>query len=313
MRALIFLIFCFRTVHSFAGEMTVVETDSTITILNGESIVLVYNKVPTADAAKNDPAYARSGYIHPIYTPSGKQVTDDYAPDHPHQHGLFFAWTKTSYEGRAPEFWNEKKEAGKVHYEETVELIEEENRAGFIVKQRWEDLKAPEGAKPVLSETWEVTANEGANSYAIVLKSTQKLIGESPLTIEKYHYGGMAIRGSREWMGEEDTLMETSEGLGRIKGNHTRPKSVKMSGLIDGQPCGIIAIQMKENFRYPQWVRLHPAKPYFVFAPMVEEPFIIAPGEEYVSKFLFFVFDGEDPSLSVRKPMLLAFPPEAEE
>lgn len=295
MRALIFLVFCFFTVHSFAGVMTVVETDSTITILNGESIVLVYNKVPTADAAKNDPAYTRSGYIHPIYTPTGKMVTDDFAPDHPHQHGLFFAWTKTSYEGRAPEFWNEKKEAGKIHYEETVELIEEEPRAGFVVRHRWEDLTAPGGPKPVLMETWEVRVSAQKRAYCIDLISTQEVIGESPLTIGKYHYGGMAFRGSRQWMGEEDSLMETSEGLGRTKGNHTRPTWVKMSGLIDGQPCGIVAGQNQQNFRFPQWVRLHPAKPYFVFAPMVEEAFTIEPGEKYVGKFNYLVFDGEEP------------------
>ena len=296
MKRTFFLFMCFSLLSfAQAGPLSVTETDATITILNGDATVLVYNKAPTADAADNDPVYTRSGYIHPIYTPAGKQVTDDYAPDHPHQHGLFFAWTKTSYEGRAPEFWNEKKEAGKIHFEETVELIEEENRAGFIVKQRWEDLKAPEGAKPVLSETWEVTVSEGPNSYTIGVTSTQKLIGDSPLTIEKYHYGGMAIRGSREWMGEEDALMQTNEGHGRIEGNHTRPQWVKMSGLIDGAPCGVLAIQDPANFRYPQWVRLHPSKPYFVFSPMVEEPFTIQPGEAYRSKFRYVVFDGEEP------------------
>ena len=105
----------------------------------------------------------------------------------------------------------------------------------------------------------------------------------------------MAIRGNREWMGEEDSLMETSGGHGRAEGNHTRPEWVKMSGLGDGEFCGVIASQHSQNFRYPQWVRLHPANPYFVFAPMVEEAFKIEPGEEYVSKFHYLVFDGKEP------------------
>ncbi|MDF1657387.1 MAG: PmoA family protein [Verrucomicrobiales bacterium] len=293
----LFALVLFSFSNAYAGELSVKETDETITILNGNAIVLVYNKAPTADAAENDPVYTRTGYIHPIYTPSGKQVTDDFAPDHPHQHGLFFAWTKTSYEGRKPEFWNEKKKAGKVHFDEIIELVEEDNAAGFVVKHRWEDLKAPGGAKSVLSETWEVQVQIRKSDYCIDLTSTQKVIGESPLEIEKYHYGGMAIRGSREWMGEEDSLMETSEGHGRTDGNHTRPEWVQMSGEIDGDPCGIVALQDKQNFRYPQWVRLHPAKPYFVFAPMVEEPFTIEPGDEYVSKFRYIVFDGEEPDI----------------
>lgn len=291
----LFLISVSMTLVS-AGDLTVKESDAAITIFNGESTVLVYNKAPTPDAAENDPVYTRTGYIHPVFTPSGKQVTDDFAPDHPHQHGLFFAWTKTKYEGRAPEFWNEKKEAGKVHYDETIELIEEGEEIGFVVKHRWEDLKAPEGPKPVLSETWEVMVRKHSNFYGIRMTTIHEIIGDSPLIIETNKYGGMAIRGSREWMGEEDDLMTTSEGHGRTEGNHTRPEWVKMSGLVDGEPCGVLARQSPENFRFPQWVRLHPAKPYFVFAPMVEEPFTIGPGEKYVSKFEYIVFDGKEPS-----------------
>mgnify|MGYP002879245777 FL=1 len=48
-----------------------------------------------------------------------------------------------------------------------------------------------------------------------------------------------------------------------------------------------------DNFRYPQWVRLHPSMPYFVYAPMVKEPFSIEPGKPYVSKFRYLTFDGK--------------------
>ncbi|MDF1824438.1 MAG: PmoA family protein [Verrucomicrobiales bacterium] len=287
-------------VRSQGGDLLVRETDAAITVLNGRSTVLVYNKAPTADTEENDPVYTRSGYIHPVFTPSGKQVTDDFAPDHPHQHGLFFAWTRTSFEGRSPEFWNQKKMAGGISYAETVELIEEDDHVGFEVRHRWDDLTAPIEPKAVLTEKWEVLVRKAEKAYVIDLVSRQSLAGERPLVIEKYHYGGMAIRGSRAWMGEDDLLMRTNEGLGRIRGNHTRPESVVMSGLIDGSPCGILAIQDPSNFRYPQWVRLHPAKPYFVFSPMVEEPFTIEPGEAYVSKYRYVIFDDGRPAKSLR-------------
>ena len=107
--------FCFSVSLASGGELSVKEDEKTITILNGDATVLVYNKAPTPDAAENDPVYTRTGYIHPVFTPSGKQVTDDFAPDHPHQHGLYFAWTTTSSEGRAPAFWNETETAGTEH------------------------------------------------------------------------------------------------------------------------------------------------------------------------------------------------------
>lgn len=278
---------------SFTGEMRCEETDDAIRIFSGDNPVLVYNKKPRPEAAENDPAYARTGYLHPVHSPSGKILSGDYAPDHPHQHGIFFAWTKTEFEGRAPEFWNERKQAGKVHYESTQEIRSESESAGFSVTHRWEDLTAPEGAKPVLRETWRLEARESKGAYVLDLVSEQRCAGESPLKIDVYHYGGMAVRGNADWLGEEEERIFTSEGLGRVAGNHTRPDWVRMQGELDGATCGILALPSPENFRAPQWVRLHPAKPYFVFAPMVEESFEIKPGETYRSSFRFVLYDGE--------------------
>ena len=125
------------------------------------------------------------------------------------------------------------------------------------------------------------------------LDVVQRCAGEKPLTIEVYHYGGMAIRGPSSWLGEEPGRIVTNEGKNRVEGNHSRPTWVKLSGEIDGGPCGVVAIQGPVNFRAPQWVRLHPSKPYFVFAPMVEEAFEIRPSVPYESKYRFVLYDGE--------------------
>ncbi len=60
-----------------------------------------------------------------------------------------------------------------------------------------------------------------------------------------------------------------------------------MYGPVDGEICGVVVMNHPDNFRFPQWVRLHPAMPYFVYAPMVQEPFAIEPGKPYVSKFRY--------------------------
>lgn len=277
--------------------MAAVEDESTIEIRRGEKPVLVYNKAPTAEAAENEPHYTRTGYIHPVYSPSGKVVSGDYAADHPHQHGLFFAWTKTSFEGRKPEFWNQKQKSGRISYRRTLALVNEGSVAGFDVEHLWEDLTAPEGAKPVLIEVWKVRAKDaGEKFFAFEIESVQRCAGESPLTVERYHYGGMAFRGNDGWLGEKGTppgKMITSEDLGREEGNHTRPEWVALHGPVDGERAGIQVRSDPGNFRHPQWVRLHPDKPYFVFAPMVEEAFRIEPGKEYRSKFHYRVYDVE--------------------
>ena len=75
-----------------------------------------YRKKPSDEAKHNAPHYSRTGYIHPLYSPSGKIITGDYAPDHPHQHGLFFAWTKSSFRDKPTEFWNQKKKLGDIRF-----------------------------------------------------------------------------------------------------------------------------------------------------------------------------------------------------
>ena len=69
----------------------------------------------------------------------------------------------------------------------------------------------------------------------------------------------------------------------------TSPNWVALSGRIDGQDVSSAVFCSPKNFRAPQSVRINPNKPYFCFSPMVEGPFKIAPGEDYVSRYRYLV------------------------
>ena len=45
-------------------------------------------------------------------------VTDELAPDHLHQSGIFLAYTKTQFEGRDVDFWNLAGGKGRVRFKE---------------------------------------------------------------------------------------------------------------------------------------------------------------------------------------------------
>jgi hypothetical protein len=294
------LLFVMLATQPASAGLRCVETESAIEVHRGTRLVLRYNKVPTAEAAKNDPVYTRTGYIHPLCSPAGEIVTGDYAPDHPHQHGLFFAWTKTTFEGRNPEFWNQKLKSGRVSYVKTLAVVSGSEEAGFDVEHSFEDLIPEPGPVPALREIWRVRVKVIDGLYHVNLKSSQQCT-TGPLTIEQYHYGGMAIRGNEQWLGPDKGYIVTSEGHDRVAGNHTRPEWVAMGGKIDGVSSGIAAFCHPDNFRFPQWVRLHPSKPYFVFSPMVEAPFVIKQGETYESRYRFVVFDGPLPERAIKQ------------
>lgn len=262
-------------------------------VVNGRE-ALRYNLAVVEPPAGVDPVFRRSGHIHPIWTPGGKIVTDEFPADHPHQHGLFAAWVNTTFEGRHVDFWNQGGKTGTVEHVSLDDVAETDAYAEFTATLRHLDLSAPDGAQPALIEVWRVRAYAADPDKPLVfdLESRQRCAGESPLTLNEYHYGGMAFRGAAEWFRQKEHDFLTSEGKTRADGNHSRPNWVCAFGLVGGQPCAVAVLCHPDNFRSPQPVRLHPDKPYFVFTPPVLGEFQIRPGEEYVSRYRCVVHDG---------------------
>jgi hypothetical protein len=265
-------------------------------VKDGKPIFRYWTK-PSAESKKHAPHFSRSGYIHPLYSPSGKIITGDYSADHVHQHGLFFAWTKSSFRGMPTEFWNQAKKLGDVRFKRFLGEEKTADSVSYGFQHHFTNGKSSD--EPILLETWRVEIPWKPLPYhQFDLTSTQTCATKDPLLIQKYHYGGMAIRGNPQWLKKDKNekpkgKMLTSEGKNAKNGNHSRPRWVAIYGPVDGQVCGVVVMNHPDNFRYPQWVRLHPSKPYFVYAPMVDEPFSIKPGKPYVSKFRYLTFDDE--------------------
>jgi hypothetical protein len=236
--------------------------------------------------------FAKSGHIHPLRTPAGRLVSDDFPPDHAHQHGVFFAWVNTTFQGRDVDFWNQAKRQGSVEHVRTLHAVSGPVFAEFAVVLRHSDLTAPDGPKPVLEETWTVRVYRGKSPFLIDLESEQRAAGDSPLIVNQYHYGGMGLRGARPWLGQPESDFLTSLGKTRADGNHTRARWVIAHGTSGGGPASVAVLGHPDNFRAPQPVRLHPTKPYFCFAPMVVGQFEIAPGRPYRSRYRFATHDG---------------------
>ena len=64
----------------FGGGVTVDDDGRRLLVRSGGRPVLCYNHAVVPSPIPNTPCYARSGYIHPVYNPSGQVVTDDFNP-----------------------------------------------------------------------------------------------------------------------------------------------------------------------------------------------------------------------------------------
>lgn len=245
-----------------------------------------------------NPALKRAGYIHPVFSPSGKIVTDDYPSNHAWHHGIWTPWVKTSFQGRTPDFWNMEKKTGAEDFVALERTWNGPVHGGFLARQRMIDFSTAAPVE-VLHETWEVTAYDFAAekrpAHVFDLVVTQTCATDSPLILPKYHYGGFGFRGAAEWNGPGDSArFLTSEGVSdRLKGNATRSHWCYVGGFLGGAPSGVLILGHASNFRAPQPVRLHPNFPYMSFVPQQLGEFSIQPGAPYVARFRFVVVDGE--------------------
>ena len=243
-----------------------------------------------------EPQYERGGYIHPVFTPSGKLVTDDFPPRHKHHHGIWSPWTKTKFEGRTPDFWNMGDKTGTVEFVGIDAAWAGPVVGGFQTRHRMVDLSAKPQPKPAIDETWNVRVypvlNGSRPMNVFDWVSTQTCASDSPLVLPKYHYGGLGFRGNREWEDKSNCVFLTSEGKDRSNGNETTGKWCWVGGKVKGETAGVAILCHPDNFRFPQGMRLNPDEPFFSYCPSQGGEWSIEPGKPYVAKYRFVVADG---------------------
>jgi hypothetical protein len=261
------------------------------------SSLLEYQAEPGAfPRADIKPIFRRGGYLHPIHTPSGKLVTDDFPTNHVHHHGVWWAWTNTEFDGRKPDFWNMGDGKGRVEFVSLDDTWSGPVHGGLRSRHRLVDLTA---AEPIvaLNEKWEVRAyippGDSASYWMFDLVSEQQCATTHSLKLPEYRYGGIGVRGNWAWNGKEHAMFLTSDGeTDRVKGHATRGRWCDMGGMVEGSRVGIAILCHPDNFRAPQPMRIHPTEPFFNFAPQQAGDMEIKPGDKYVSRYRFVVHDG---------------------
>lgn len=283
-----------------SDAVTLRRAEGKITARVGEHVVLSFQEEKsTPPDPKIEELYRRGGYIHPVFSPSGTLVTGDYPPDHYHHHGIWFAWVKTAYEGRSPDFWNVQDHLGRVDFKGVERFWSGAVHGGIVARfQSIDILAAP--PKAVIDETWDlrvyrVGQEAGRPYWMFDLASNQRLLGESVLKLLEYRYGGIGIRGHRQWDGTgHKTRFLTSTGeRDRIKAHESRAVWCHMGGIVDGRFTGIATLSHPENFRSPEPMRVNPKIPLLNFAPSQAGDWEMRPGRDYVWRYRFIVQDGE--------------------
>lgn len=240
------------------------------------------------------PIFQRGGYLHPVRTPSGRIVTGDYPPDHRHHHGIWFAWTRTTFQGREPDFWNMGDGKGRVEFEEIERSWAGAVHAGFVARHRYVDLTS---AAPItaLREEWTArlfAAAPRAAAFLFDVDVSQTNVSDAPLGLPEYHYGGMAVRGAPEFVTLDTAVFLTSEGKDRKTGDAAPSRWAAMAAPVNGSMAGIAMLAHPSNFRAPEPMRIHPTDPYMCYAPSKAGAWAIPARGTHRVRYRFVAFDG---------------------
>jgi hypothetical protein len=276
------------------------EADGVVFLVGGKQ-ALRYQSTARQPPAGVAAEYQRGGYIHPVFTPGGVMVTDDYPTDHRHHHGIWAAWTETEFDGRKPDFWNMGKKTGRVDFESLDATWDGPVFAGLRARHVYSDLGGGK-KKTALHDDWHVmvyrTHAEGEPPYYLFDVDSTQTAADLPLTLTQYRYGGMSMRGHADWNGKGKATFTTSEGKNRLDGNATTGRWCHMGGTTkeaarskDGT-AGLTIFGHPQNFRAPQPMRIHPDNPFFNYAPSQAGTFTIKPGTPFVARHRFLVADG---------------------
>lgn len=101
-----------------------VKNDSSITMIaNGKNLLRYYHATVNPPKGQ-DINYRRSGFIHPVWTPKGQELTRIQAPDHYHHYGIWNPWTHVEFEKDTVDFWNIKGHQGTVRFAKLLSRTE---------------------------------------------------------------------------------------------------------------------------------------------------------------------------------------------
>ena len=118
--------------------MSVTDNGASLTLEHDGAPILSYNYAVTPAPEGVRAVYARSGYIHPLCTPSGFVLTTIQPRDHRHHYGLWNPWTLAEYDGRVYDLWNLGDSLGTVRARQVDAVYEEDAVCGFGVVVRRE-------------------------------------------------------------------------------------------------------------------------------------------------------------------------------
>lgn len=247
-----------------------------------------------------DTVFKRSGFIHPLWSPHGQELTRINAPDHYHHYGLWNPWTHVLFEGDTVDFWNLKSKQGTVRFASFVSINYGPVYGGYQALHKHVVFKKGGTEKVAMNELQTVRIyqpQDNQDYYIADITIQLNCATQSPVLLKEYRYGGLGWRATEKWNNDNSETL-TSEGKTRKNADGTKARWVIVQGSIDQDYAGAVMMSYPTNYNYPEPLRIWPENMngrgdvYANFSPTKDKDWPLNPGQDYVLKYRFLVFNG---------------------
>jgi len=272
-----------------------------LTLSSGNRDFLRYNYKTMYPPKGIDTVYKRSGFIHPLWSPHGQELTRINAPDHYHHFGLWNPWTHVYFEGDTVDFWNLKSKLGTVRFAGFVSINKGPVYADYQTLHEHVVFKKNGSKKVAMNELQTVRIylpEENSDYYIADITIQLNCASESPVKLEEYRYGGLGWRATEKW-NKDNSETITSGGRNRKDADGSKARWVIVQGSIDQDYAGAVMMSYPANYNHPEPLRIWPESMngrgdiFANFSPTKDKDWLLSPGKDYVLKYRFLVFNGK--------------------
>ena len=272
--------------------------DGAIVLANSDRPLLRYNFATLMPPEGVNEVFKRSGFIHPFWSPAGKELTRIQAPDHYHHYGLWNPWTRVEYKGKTIDFWNLGERQGTVRYANTLSRISGPVYGSFkvlhehVVFQEDEEevaVNEVQGVKIFQQE-------DKKDVYIADISIDLNAATDQEVILKEYRYGGLGWRATEKWHRDNSEII-TSEGLNRKEADGSLARWCIVQGEIDEGYASVVMMSFPTNYNHPEPLRIWPEDIYdrgdmFAnFSPTKNMDWKLEPGKIYQLNYRFFVSD----------------------
>jgi hypothetical protein len=279
------------------SELSLALDDRALVIKRRGNDLWQYNHAVAQLPEGVDPAFARSGFVHPMWSPTGKPLTRIQPPDHYHHYGLWNPWTLVEFQGKEIDFWNLREKQGTVRFANIVTQNQGPVFAGYKVLHEHVVLKDEPDPKVAMREVQgtRIFALSGEEDYYLAdISIVLNCATDDPVLLKEYRYGSLGWRTTEKWDRYNREVI-TSEGLNRKEADGSLAKWCIVQGEIDDDFAGVVMMSAPTNYNHPEPLRIWPedmydrGDMYANFAPTKNMDWHLEPGKNYVLNYRFLV------------------------